>query len=196
MKPITMHDVHAAGAALEAAAPHFRAAPVVPEGWRLVPVVPTEEMLRAGHQQIDWCRDGQDTRFGEPLRGPIVGTTCKQDLLDAWSDMLSAAPTPPREGGEMAKSGDIVSFTPAGVTIGPGDWKTAPEILLDQIAAIRDEYQKRRRDCLGQMEYHAAQGDSRETGDFSTEAERHVAALLVCNRILKLVSDFRSQGGR
>lgn len=99
MKPITMHDVHAAGAALTAAAPHMRAGPVVPEGWRMVPVEPTEEMLRAGHRQIDWCRDGQDTRFGEPLRGPIVGTTCKQDLLDAWSDMLSAAPTPPNQGG-------------------------------------------------------------------------------------------------
>ena len=72
------------------------------------------------------------------------------------------------------------------------DWKTAPEILLDQIAAIRNEYQKKRRDCLDQMEWHAAQGDSEETGEFSTEAERHSAALLACNRILKLVSDFRA----
>lgn len=71
-------------------------------------------------------------------------------------------------------------------------WKTAPEILLDQIAAIRDEYGNKRRDCLDQMEWHASQGDSDEAGDFSTEAERHGAALLACNRILKLVSDFRA----
>lgn len=71
------------------------------------------------------------------------------------------------------------------------EWKSAPDILLDQIAAMRDEYQKKRRDCLDQMEWHAAQGDSEETGEFSTEAERHSAALLACNRVLALVTEFR-----
>lgn len=67
----------------------------------------------------------------------------------------------------------------------PVAWRTAPDLLLDRIAAIRDEYLKLRRDCLDQMEWHASQGDSEETGDFSTEAERHGAALHACNRILR-----------
>lgn len=47
-----------------------------------------------------------------------------------------------------------------------GEWKTAPEILLDQIAGVRDEYLKLRRDMLDQLEWHAGQGDSEEAGRF------------------------------
>jgi hypothetical protein len=70
------------------------------------------------------------------------------------------------------------------------EWKSAPDILLDEIAVIRDEYRKRKQDALDQMEWHASQGDPEETSDFSTEAERHGAALLACNRILGLVEKF------
>jgi hypothetical protein len=72
------------------------------------------------------------------------------------------------------------------------DWKSAPDILLDQIARIRDEYAKKRRDALDQLEFVAGQGDAEEASQFSTEAERHGAALLACNRVLKLVTDFRA----
>ena len=53
-------------AALLAAA-RAEAAPVVSapsspgDGWVMVPREPTEAMLAAGHQQIDWCRNGQRT---------------------------------------------------------------------------------------------------------------------------------------
>lgn len=67
----------------------------------LVPVKPTPEMLLAGHHKIDWCRDGQKTNVMEDpsqvevISGHTIGTTCKQDLADAWEAMLAAAPPAP-----------------------------------------------------------------------------------------------------
>ena len=86
--------------------PHFapptHPAPKVPAGWQFVPKEPTDAMLMAGHRCIDWCRDGQNTYDNEDLSQTEVkideivignaGTTCKQDLIDAWQAMLAAAP--------------------------------------------------------------------------------------------------------
>ena len=65
--------------------------------WVMVPREPTEAMLAAGHQQIDWCRNGQRTlTTDDPSQTPGgVGTNCKQDLQDAWKAMLEALPAPP-----------------------------------------------------------------------------------------------------
>jgi hypothetical protein len=71
------------------------------------------------------------------------------------------------------------------------EWKAGPEILLDQIAAVRDEYKKLRRDLLDQMEFLAGQGESAEVGELSTEAERYGSAILACSRIIKIVDSFR-----
>jgi len=70
-------------------------------------------------------------------------------------------------------------------------WKETPEILLDQIAAIRDEYAKLKRDMLDQMEWSAAQGDPDETGRFSLEAEKYGMAHLAASRIFKLINAYR-----
>lgn len=69
-------------------------APAVREGWKLVPVEPTESMIEAGHAQIDWCRDDQDThRPGHLSQKPEgVGTDCGEDIRDARATMLAAAP--------------------------------------------------------------------------------------------------------
>ncbi len=64
------------------------------------------------------------------------------------------------------------------------------EAFLDVIASIRDEYLKKRGVALDQMELHAAQGDTKETSIWSTEAERHNASVLAASRILKLAEDF------
>ena len=66
------------------------------DGWVMVPREPTDEMLLKGHHQIDWWRDDQPTNTNDdPLQKPGgVGTTCKEDLLDAYRAMLSAAPSP------------------------------------------------------------------------------------------------------
>jgi len=75
----------------------------VPPGWKLVPVQPTEEMLRAGHRQIDYDRTGQNTYELEDesqtaaydAAGEFVGhvgSTCRQDVLDAYAAMLATAP--------------------------------------------------------------------------------------------------------
>ena len=81
---------------------YLRPAPKVPAGWQLVPKEPTDAMLMAGHRCIDWCRDGQNTYDNEDVSQTEVkideivignaGTTCKQDLIDAWQAMLAAAP--------------------------------------------------------------------------------------------------------
>jgi hypothetical protein len=107
-----------------------------------------------------------------------------QELLVQGDPMRGVAP------GALAKAIAALSAQPSGV-VKALEWKNAPDILLDQIAAIRDGYQKLHRDCLDQMEWHASQGDTEETGDFSTEAERHSSALLACNRILTLVENFK-----
>ena len=66
------------------------------DGWVMVPREPTDEMLLKGHHQIDWGRDDQPTNTNDdPLQKPGgVGTTCKEDLRDAYRAMLSAAPSP------------------------------------------------------------------------------------------------------
>jgi hypothetical protein len=50
-------------------------------------------MIHAGHHQIDWCRNDQATHLPEhPSQTDNgVGTTCKQDICDAWSAMLAAS---------------------------------------------------------------------------------------------------------
>lgn len=61
------------------------------EDWVLVPREPTEAMLSKGHREIDWHRDGQSTFPNEhPSQTDAGGTSCKQDLIDAWKAMLAA----------------------------------------------------------------------------------------------------------
>ena len=73
------------------------------EGWKLVPVEPTEAMLEAAHRQIDWCRNEQNTRtIDHPSQSDGGGTNCRKDLQDAWSEALAASPTPP-----TAQPGDV-----------------------------------------------------------------------------------------
>lgn len=62
------------------------------------------------------------------------------------------------------------------------------EDILHKVAEIRDEYRVARMSALDQMEFNAAQGNTKEVSEYSTEAERHGAALLASNRILKLLS--------
>lgn len=55
---------------------------------------PTPEMILAGHRQIDWCRDSQNTYLPEhPSQHPEgVGSSCGEDVADAFRAMLAASP--------------------------------------------------------------------------------------------------------
>lgn len=57
-----------------------------------VPREPTEKMIYVMHHQIDWCRDDQDTHVPEhPSQTDNgIGTTCKQDICDAYEAAISA----------------------------------------------------------------------------------------------------------
>lgn len=57
-----------------------------------VPREPTEKMIYVMHHQIDWCRDDQDTHVPEhPSQTDNgIGTTCKQDICDAYKAAISA----------------------------------------------------------------------------------------------------------
>lgn len=71
------------------------ASPAQPSGFALVPVEPTDAMLAAGHRNIDWCRDDQNTNTNDhPSQTDLGGTSCKTDLRDAYTAMLTAAPAP------------------------------------------------------------------------------------------------------
>jgi len=71
--------------------------------WVMVPREPTEAMIVAGHKQIDWCRNDQNThRPGHPSQKPDgVGSDCGEDVADAWRAMLAASP--PLPAGEYAR---------------------------------------------------------------------------------------------
>lgn len=84
----------------------LQAAQAVPAGMVLVPVEPTDEMLDAGHNQIDFDRTGQNTYYlehpshrqvfdvnGEVVLDVVGGSTIKQDMQDAWRAMLAASPS-------------------------------------------------------------------------------------------------------
>jgi hypothetical protein len=71
------------------------------------------------------------------------------------------------------------------VLISPPDAESA----LNSIYAIRDEYRDKRAAALDQMEFNAQKkGNTADVSLYSTEAERHGAALSACNRILKVLS--------
>jgi hypothetical protein len=58
----------------------------VPEGWMLVPVVPTEAMKKAGgHANSEWLNDN----------APIGEARYATPMESVWRDMLAAAPKPP-----------------------------------------------------------------------------------------------------
>ncbi len=70
----------------------------VPHGWRLVPTEPTPEMLFSGHHRIDFDRSDQNTfdPNDENQRGETrTGTTCAEDLREAYQAMLDVAPEAP-----------------------------------------------------------------------------------------------------
>lgn len=81
--------------------PLYRGLPPAPapDGWVMVPKEPTPEMIFNGHHQIDWCRNDQNTHEVEhpSQTADGIGTTCGQDILDAWRAMLSAVPAAPTE---------------------------------------------------------------------------------------------------
>jgi len=61
--------------------------------WVAVPKRPTETMVLAGHRQIDWCRSDQATcNPDDPSQRPEgVGSSCGEDIADAYRAMLAAA---------------------------------------------------------------------------------------------------------
>lgn len=67
------------------------------DGWGMVPREPTPAMIRAGHHQIDWCRNDQNTSEPEHESqydfhlGIKAGTSCGEDIVDAYHAMLAAA---------------------------------------------------------------------------------------------------------
>jgi hypothetical protein len=67
----------------------------VPQGWRLVPIEPTAKMISRGHHRIDFDRSQQNTfdPNDEKQRGEFqAGTTCGEDVREAYQAMLAAAP--------------------------------------------------------------------------------------------------------
>ena len=61
--------------------------------WVAVPREATEAMILAGHRQIDWCRSDQGTCDPyDPSQFPEgVGSSCGEDVADAYRAMLTAA---------------------------------------------------------------------------------------------------------
>lgn len=61
----------------------------------VVPREPTEAMISEMHDQIDWCRNDQDT--SQPrhdsqkvcMSGTWVGTFCEDDIRDAYAAMIN-----------------------------------------------------------------------------------------------------------
>ena len=76
----------------------------VPEGWKLVPVEPTWQMIDAGR--------AVDKEYSYRQLGPECGIHCA-DCFDHWAVMLAAAPAAPTEGArDVAPPATPVDTTP------------------------------------------------------------------------------------
>lgn len=88
----SLEKIEADARALDAA-PAPAPAPLIPEGWQLVPKEATEAMLHDGHMQIDFDRSDQNTyELEHESQTKDCGTTIRQDMREAWTAMLAAAP--------------------------------------------------------------------------------------------------------
>jgi hypothetical protein len=88
----------------------------VPEGWQLVPKVPTEEMKAAVLAIESWIQVDEGD-------GPSTVGMC--DGLEAWDEMLAVAPQPPA----LDRDGVIEACA----KVAQGDWLTSK--LCEEIAA-------------------------------------------------------------
>lgn len=60
-------------------------------GLIIVPVEPTEAMISKGHNEIDWCRNYQNTEEVDHESQTLGGSTsCKTDITDAYKAMIAA----------------------------------------------------------------------------------------------------------
>lgn len=78
----------------------------IPEGWQLVPIEPTREMLAATKEafaEVNGIIAFSAARGSHP--GGLKNPNC---LTDAWRAMLAASPAPPVVGGDSS-----VARTPA-----------------------------------------------------------------------------------
>lgn len=99
---------------IEAALSRSRDVARVADGWKIVPIEPTMEMLDRGHHQIDFDRSKQNTRelaHESHLDENGQGTTIEQDMRDAWAAMLAAAPSP--AAGQAPSCGKRILAAPA-----------------------------------------------------------------------------------
>lgn len=137
--------------------------------WRLVPVeLSYEQAMKLAHA---W--------------GYTLEETC--DTYAAIIDEV-AAPQPAPAGEPVAcrpEPGGAVTFTEHGVVFSPA--AECHDNILDLVVDIRDEYRKARAEALDQVEFNAAEGNMADVSAYSSEAERHGAALLACNRILTIL---------
>lgn len=86
-KDIGMKELDTILAALRAIAP---GGPLV-----VMPRELTKEMIWAAHQEIDWCRNTQNTAYPrhetqkENIGGEPIGTFCEDDIRDAYRAMIA-----------------------------------------------------------------------------------------------------------
>jgi Lar family restriction alleviation protein len=83
-----------------------RRAPAVPNGWKLVPVEPTDAMLKAAAQTpgikfLDETSSITQLRRPSDYEGVFVGEG--SPLQQAWRAMLSASPPPPEAASQPAQ---------------------------------------------------------------------------------------------
>ncbi len=69
----------------------------IPEGWKLVPVVPTNKMLKAGYEALRKYLDSlpieeRERRFGLAATYPSVVFTNHEKFTARWMAMLAASP--------------------------------------------------------------------------------------------------------
>ena len=73
--------------------PGAQPAPIAPEGWKLVPITPTDEMLRA-HLAVDYPYTYKEF-LRHPYNGEKTSVAAELDVAKAsrrWASMLAAAP--------------------------------------------------------------------------------------------------------
>lgn len=110
------------------------------DAMKLVPLEPTEAMVRAGMAQIDWCRDEQVQDKFNPFQKLnqdgttyTAGTSPGEDVVDAYRAMLAASPptreeAPAEEAGDAGLANDIAAIIDENADTGPDGLHNASQL--------------------------------------------------------------------
>ncbi len=159
-----------------------RAAPgAVPEGWRLVPIEPTSEMLKeGGHANSEWLNDNApigEARYARPMQSVWAGMLAAAPVLPASpappvKDYLTTANTPEIPDSSGTTAGHLCQDLDSGLSQALADKPGAMRLAREAAAEIPAEHY-----CLVCEKAGHLTTECRSTVGLNTPANRELMRL-------------------